>query len=71
MFICGDKSLKRGKKMNVSIELAALLNGAGHTGHSGIIRKLNCGEELTQSELLSVFNALAKKIEKIEKEANK
>jgi len=49
--------------MNVNAELTVILSTEGY---NEIIKKLNYSEELSQSEILLIFNALAKKIEEIE-----
>ncbi|MCK5085586.1 hypothetical protein KAK05_02645 [Candidatus Parcubacteria bacterium] len=52
--------------MSVNIELAVILSTAGH---SEIIKKLNHDEELSQPEILLIFNTLAKRIERIERKS--
>lgn len=48
--------------MNVNGKLAEMLSKAGL---SGTIGKLNNGEELSQGEVLLIFNVLAEEISKI------
>ena len=52
--------------MSVNIELAVILSTAGY---SEIIKKLNHDEELSQPEILLIFNTLAKRIERIERKS--
>ena len=52
--------------MNVNAELTVILSTEGY---NEIIKKLNYSEELSQSEILLIFNALAKKIEEIERKS--
>ena len=44
--------------MNVNAELTVILSTEGY---NEIIKKLNYSEELSQSEILLIFNALAQK----------
>ena len=52
--------------MNVNAELTVILSTEGY---NEIIKKLNHDEELSQSEILLIFNTLAKRIERIERKS--